>query len=217
MASQLEIYNLALGRIGSDKSVASIGENSKESRLCNRFYTQCRDEVLESSAFPFAVKVVALASVAPNLQLNGWGYQFARPADALRILEVGPLDGAGASIGYWTACHGPWEAWKREGMMAYRLALADDGNTAVILANSPQTYATYVAQITNASVFTPLMVSVLADRLAMELAMPLTSDPRWLNVAMQRYERSFQSVSATQYEQEAHGPDPEPASIRARY
>lgn len=218
MASQLDIYNIAIGRIGSDKSVASVNENSKEARLCNRFYAQCRDEVMESAAFPFAVKVQALASVADSLQMDGWRYSFARPDDCLRILEVGPLTDAGQSIGYWGACcGGPWDAYKREGMMAYRTRLADDGNSVIIMANTPQTYITYVAKVTNAGVFSPLMVSMLADRLSMELALPITSSANWLQVAMTRYNNSFNVAAATQYEQQNNGPEPTPASIRARW
>ncbi len=217
MASQLDIYNLALGRIGSDKSVASVNEASKEARLCNRFYAQCRDEVLEAAAFPFAVKVQALALVPSNLQLNGWQHQYARPDEALRILEVGPLSEAGSAVGYWTSCCGPWEAHKRDGMMAYRQILSDDGNTSAILANVPQAYGIFVARVTNASVFSPLMVSTVANRLAVEIAMPLTGDARFANLAMQRYNMSFADAASAQYEQSQDGPDREPASIRARW
>ena len=217
MASQLDIYNLAIGRVGSDKTVAALNENSKEARLCNRNYAQCRDEVMESAAFPFAVKVKALASVTPNLQLDGWAYQFAKPDDCLRILEVGPLSEAGASIGYWGGCcGGPWDAYKREGMFAYRLMLADDGNSSVILANNQQSYITYVAKVTNAAVFSPMMVSTIADRLSMELALPLTASSNWLQVAMTRYNNSFNINANIQYDQQDNGPDPMPASILAR-
>lgn len=214
---QVGIYNLALGRIGVDKTVASLTETSKESRLCNRFYAQCRDEVLEAAAWPFAVKVQALAQLTDtDLRLPGWDYQYAKPSDALRILETTTDADVGASIGYWTGCCGPWQANSR-GADNYRLALAANGGGQIILSNVDTPYAVYVARVTDETVFSPLMVSCIADRLAMELSLPMTGDPRWLQAAMTRYNQSFTIAAATSYEQQRDGPDAEPPSIRARY
>lgn len=215
MASVVDIYNLALGRIGTDKTVSSVGENSKEARLCNRFYEQCRDEVLEAGGWPFAVKSQALASLPATNILGGWGYEYEKPADALRILEVTSVGGVGEAIGYWCGCRGPWDAHSR-GTNSYRQALAQDGNSSVILSQTSGAYAIYVARIENPAVFSALMRSCIADRLAMELAMPMSADPRYLQMAMTRYNNSFMIAAGTDYEQTEEGPVMDAPSIRAR-
>jgi hypothetical protein len=60
------------------------------------------------------------------------------------------------------------------------------------------------------------MISLIADRLAMEIAMPLTTDPRWFQIAQQRYTVAFPDAASRQFEQQQDGPERDPPSIRAR-
>lgn len=216
MASKIDIYNLAIGRCGSDKTVSSEGENSKESRLCNRFYEQCRDEVLEAGAWPFAVKYQALAPLPGTGILQGWGYEYSRPSNAIRILEVVPGSDLGSAVNHWCSCSGPWDGACRAGANAFREALSQDEASTVILSQVPNAYVVYVARIENVSVFSALMRSAIADRLCMELVMPLNADPRYLQMAMTRYNQSFVAASSSQYEQANERPDPLPPSLLAR-
>jgi mannose/fructose/N-acetylgalactosamine-specific phosphotransferase system component IIC len=85
------------------------------------------------------------------------------------------------------------------------------------LSNIDAPWLVYVARITNAEVFSPLMVSAIADRMAMELAMPMAADARYLQLAMTRYNTSFMVAASSQYEQGHEGPDLEPPAVRARY
>lgn len=216
MASVVDIYNLALGRIGTDKSVATINENTKEQRLCTRFYPQCRDEVLEAGAWPFAVKYKPLALLGTTGQIGGWAFEYDKPEDCLRILEVTPERDVGSAITHWCGCTGPWESNLRANAQPYRQALGQTGNTVSVLSNVEGAYIIYVARIDNPSVFSPLMVSCIADRLAMELSMPMSADPRYLQMCLTRYNNSFMIAAGTQYEQEKPSPEAEAPGIRAR-
>ena len=48
--ADIDICNLALGRIGVDRTIASLNEKSKEARLCKRFYALARASALLAAA-----------------------------------------------------------------------------------------------------------------------------------------------------------------------
>lgn len=214
--ADIDICNLAVGRVGVDKTIVSLTEASKEARLCSRFYALARDEVLERAPWPFAVRAKALQPMTVAELVPGWGYAYATPADAASILEVVPAGEIGNVVGYYTTdCCGPWNAL-RQSRYAFRRALSDDGTVPVVLSGVEDAYAVYVSKVTNTAAFPAMLVSLIADRLAMEIAMPLTGDPRWFQVAQQRYAAAFIDTASRQYEQETRGPDAMPPSIAAR-
>lgn len=55
MASEIEICNIALSRIGNSRSINSMTEASKEANQCSLHYEQCRDAVLSDFPWNFAV------------------------------------------------------------------------------------------------------------------------------------------------------------------
>lgn len=213
--TEIDICNIALGRVGVDRTIISFEEQSKEARNCKRFYELARDEVMEKVPWPFATRTVALAPLPVGDLLPGWGFQYALPADMASLLEVVPAGEAAASVGYYQDCCGPWNP-PRSGMYSFRRAMSADGTVGAVLSNVRDAYAVYVSKATNTSLFSTLCVSAIADRLAMELAMPLTSDPRWFQVAQQRFQLSFMEAASRSFEQSKDGPDALPPSIRAR-
>lgn len=216
--SEPDICNIALGRIGVDRTIASLNEASKEARNCKRFYPLARDEVLEKHPWAFALRVkpLALLPTAPGL-LPGFAYAYALPADAASVLEVVPAGMVDAAVGYYGAhdCCGPWNPG-RGYRYAFRRALSDDGTTPVLLSNLADAWAVYNARVENTAAYSTLFVSLVADRLAMELAMPMTVDPRWFQVCQQRYDRATIEAATRDLEQQAFGPEADPPAIRAR-
>jgi hypothetical protein len=214
--ADVDICNIALARIGVTQTIGNLStEQSKEARNCRLFYPLARDEVLERVPWPFAVRVKALAQLTEAEIMPGFSYGYAQPADAASIIEVIPAGDVAVAAGYYCNCQGPWSP-PRKGAYAFRRAMSDDGTTPVILSNLDDAYAVYVSKVTNTAAFSTMMVSLIADRLAMELAMPMTTDPRWFGVCQQRYTLQFMDTSSRDFEQEVYGPDNEPASIRAR-
>ena len=67
MASEVQICNLALAKIG-DQQITSLTENSKAGRLCNLVYEPLRDATLRAHPWNFAItrETLALHSVAPS-------------------------------------------------------------------------------------------------------------------------------------------------------
>ena len=108
MQTDVDMCNIALGRIGVDRTIASLSEASKEARNCRRVYPLCRDEVLERMPWSFAARVAPLAQLLEATLLPSWGYQYALPPDAVRILEVVPAGSVGEASAYYGDCCGPW-------------------------------------------------------------------------------------------------------------
>lgn len=87
MASEAEIANRALKKLGA-ASIIEIGEDTPEGRALDRAtFDQVRDELTRRHRWNFAIKRVALpAEVATPV----WGptRSFPKPVDCLRVLEV---------------------------------------------------------------------------------------------------------------------------------
>jgi hypothetical protein len=155
MASEVDICNLALARLGDVASVSSINppEGSAQAEHCARFYPIARDLLLEMHPWSFATRRVVLAQlVAPSWT---WAYAYAAPADAVKILAVLP-DTA------------PNDA----ATQPYEIESAQDG-TITILTNQEKATARYVARVTDTTRFNPLFVDALAWLLASYLAGPV--------------------------------------------
>tara|TARA_R110002051_G_C8666291_1_gene489760 strand:+ start:658 stop:1239 length:582 start_codon:yes stop_codon:yes gene_type:complete len=92
MASEVQICNLALAKVG-DEQITSLTENSKAARLCNLVYEPMRDTTLRSHPWNFAIQRVELAASTdtPSYEYNA---QFALPSDFLRLLGTNMLDAA---------------------------------------------------------------------------------------------------------------------------
>lgn len=86
MASEVEICNRALQRLGS-KRIVSLSEDSVAARACTVAYQVVRDAELRAHPWSFAIKRASLAAdaVAPD-----WGKQnaFTLPSDFLRLLPT---------------------------------------------------------------------------------------------------------------------------------
>ena len=154
-SSKLEIWNLALSRIGHSELVASPDEGSLASDLCGAIYDQCLDFVLEDFPWRFAKKRIAL-SVLAGTPPAAWGFQYAVPSDCLRIRSLtNPL----------TRTPLPQDKIPFE--------RATDGDNSLIFTDMEDAELIYTCRITDVARFDPSFVSTLAYYMASELAVPL--------------------------------------------
>ena len=88
MASEVDICNLALARLGDNATVASIDppEGSAQAEHCARFYAIARDSLLEMHAWKFATRRVQLAKL--TVPSWDWSFAYAEPTGALKLLGV---------------------------------------------------------------------------------------------------------------------------------
>lgn len=154
MASDVDICNLALARLGDSATVASIDppEGSTQAEHCARFYSVARNTLLELHDWSFATRRKALALTAESSW--GWSFAYASPSEALRIVAVLP------ALVNAVAASQPYE-------------IESGGSTNLILTNQDDAVARYTALVTDTTRFPPLFVEALSWLLASYLAGPL--------------------------------------------
>ena len=152
VTSETEICNLALTRLGHFE-ITALTENTKPGRLCNRHYVLCRDSTLRAHPWNFAIKRVDLAVSATTPPFE-YTYQFPLPSDFLKVIRT-----EDESASY---------------IDDYRIESTGDGLS--LMSNSGTVAIEYIARVSDVSMFDALFVDVLAQRLAMELCMPMTDN-----------------------------------------
>lgn len=90
MASQVDICNQALTAIGH-KTIANIDEQNEAARKCKVYYQQAVDATLRAYNWNCAMARAELAQETATPTF-GFSYQYALPADCLRVLQLERLD-----------------------------------------------------------------------------------------------------------------------------
>jgi hypothetical protein len=158
-SSDVEICNRALDAIGAEP-ITNLAEGTRPAGLCARYYPQIRDDILRSHPWNCALKRGALAADAMP-PLHGFANRYVLPTDCLRVLKVGGDDD-------------PAVTWQVEG-------------NAIVTDEPAPLNILYVRRVTETGLLDPLLVSAIAARLAMELAVPLTGS----TPIRQQMEREF--------------------------
>lgn len=166
MASEIDIVNLALSRLGDDATVASLypPEGSAQAEHAARFYPVARDTLLEMHHWGFATKRGTLAALA--VTPPAWSYAYALPADCMVVLNVIP---GGA---------------RDQGAQQYRRESLANGQQ-VIVTDQPVASIRYQARVTDTTKFSPLFVDALAWLLASYLAGPILKGDAGISMAQQ--------------------------------
>ena len=200
MASEIDIYNMALSHIGSTVTVADKAERSVERITCSRFYETCRDALLSYKAcdWRFAETSVLLADLG-NPPTN-WLCRYAMPNDCIRAMFL-VIDGLPNP--------------RADQMLIYQVAYAESGR--VILTNQPAAELRYIKRLEEAERFPSYFVEAMALRLASMIAMPIAKSNSLRDELVQRAEQAAQIAMAaamneaqleqeprSSYEQEIH-------------
>ncbi|OVZ82190.1 hypothetical protein [Yersinia kristensenii] len=170
MASEIEICNIALSRIGNSRTINSLTEKSKEAGVCSLHYEPCRDAVLSDFPWNFAIKRVALADLGnppPD-----WNFSYRYPTDCMRLIEI-----MVPGIRYPTASM----------RIPFEVGSDAEGTGKILLTNEHDAWLRYVGRVTDVNMFDSLFRDVLSWRLAAEIAMPLAAAGDLGNKALQMY------------------------------
>lgn len=168
MASEVEICNRALHKLGAD-TIISLSDDNNRARVMNVAYQPVRDAELFRRRWKFSLKRASLAalSTAPEF---GFLYQYQIPTDFLRLVEGGDLLTNVDLSDY------------RNGGPTY----AREGDK--ILTDYPAPLdIRYIARITDTSLFDPAFAEALSARLAMECAKRITDSETAVQAAQQNY------------------------------
>lgn len=177
MASEVDVCNLALARLGDNATVASIDppEGSAQAEHCARFYAIARDSLLEMHAWKFATRRVQLAKL--TVPSWDWSFAYAEPAGALKLLGV--LSATASND---------------DETQPYEAESAANG-AAIILTNQEDASLRFVARVTDTTKFSPLFVDALAWLLASYLAGPVLKGDAGAAAAKSSYQHFLVALS----------------------
>ena len=208
--SQVGIANLSLLRIGARGNIASVSEDSPNAIKVNLIWDMIFQEVLSERDWKFAKLRVALqqSTLTPAY---GYRYAYTLPADFLRLVkprerpqEQGIADfnllNSLAFSGDGRSHHRDVPVWPPQ-VAPYVMETLSDGNK-YLLTDYPATVhpvkITYIRLITDLTQLMPGFVNCLANRLASELAIPVTEDKQKAQGFMQAYRDALNSAQAQQ-------------------
>lgn len=196
MAASLDICNLALSHL-SAYPIQALTERTKEARECSRLYPIARDAMLESHDWGVARKQQLLAEL--DLEISGWDFVYAWPTDCLAPRKIyDPAECAGSA------------------KIKYDIGVNEDLNRRLILTNEEDAELIYTARITDANLFTAMMVDALGYRLAADLAIPLRSDSNLATKMMRQFGAMIISAQASSANSEENQPETKSDFHKAR-
>lgn len=164
MASEVEICNRALQKIGADRIVA-LDQDSRNARACNSAYSVVRDAELRAHPWSFAIKRDSLAADVAVPSGEDFDRQFTLPTDCLRVLMPADL----------------YLDWTIEG----RKILTND---------AAPVYLRYISRVEDPSQFDVLFIEALASRLAHELCEQITQSNSKKESARQDYKDAIREA-----------------------
>ena len=190
MASQVDIYNLALARVGHTQLVASTEEGSNEALLCNVFYEQSRDFILREFPWRFAKRRTALALTAEQ-PTEVWGYCYVLPPDCLKVRSLATPGVRNPRVDQKV----PFEVSNLDGAM-------------VIYTDMEEAELIYTYRVTDTTLFDPTFTSAIAFHMAAELGLPLRGKADVSQLMRQAYSYTVSQAAANSMG-EAFEPIPE--------
>ncbi|WP_414553176.1 hypothetical protein [Stenotrophomonas forensis] len=164
MTSQVQICNLALGKLAQDITITSLTERSKEARAFSRLWEPMRDLVLADRLWPWAIMAQRLA-VAAESPMPGWQIRYARPSDCITAIAV--TDDAGLRAGRRMSLWCEPNYCQRHGVPFEQVYGEQDTS---LMCDLPEAWLVYVCRVTNTDRYPPHFVEALACKLAEESA-----------------------------------------------
>ena len=206
MASEVDICNIALGKLGANP-IATFLDGTTEANLCGLQYPILRDAVLAARAWTFATTRLQITSgIPPDPIPSGWGYAYLVPNDSLRIIQAYVPNPAGAVIQYidtqFDAIYTQID-WER--LIDY-----------LYTNQGPTIWVKYIRRVTDTSKFDPNFIEALATRIAMELAIPITNNPALLDGYTKLYSAKIIEATSTEGQQGKSQVIQQPGTLAAR-
>lgn len=214
MASQVDVANLALGRLRISKFINDLSDQNTNASVCNRFIDQCRQEVLRAFPFNFSFRAVELSEVAGQT-FPGWTYVYAYPDDCIMVRAVS--DEGGLRYARQLATSNSWSDLNDfAAQQPFQVALKDDNASLVLLSDVSSAWAYFTADIGTVGLMPPDFISTWADRLAMEVGGPLSADDARIQEAGSRYYLRLSQSAAQSLNESKDDPRQDSPSISCR-
>lgn len=171
MTDVVTICNLAIGWLGGTL-ITSLDDGTIEADLCKANFDPARDAVLEDRHWTFATERAVLTPTTEE-PVFGRENQFLIPRDTIKLQRVNRT--------------GRYEDndldWVREGRF--------------IIAAEERVYVWYTRRIEDTNEFSPNFVQALAQRLAADIAIPLTESRTLQQQHWELYQMKLDDAGAT--------------------
>lgn len=172
MASVIQVANRALTKLGSSR-ITSLDDDVKAARAVSSCFDDLRDAELRAHRWQFAMKRASLAALS-EAPAFGWDYQYALPADFLKLDQVN--DQFPSTV---------LENYVGEELVDYVL----ESNLILTNIEAPLKLR-YIAQVTDPNQWDACFREALACRIAAELAEDLTQNATKRQLAWEEYKQS---------------------------
>lgn len=180
MTSKLDIFNLALIKVGSRTTMSSVEEDGDVGDTLRAAYEQALTSTLQMSWWNFAQRfeygeVYAVSPLAPTSTTSSaqtwkrtdppppWLYAYLKPADCIQVRAI-IIQQNGRFVG----------------PLKFRTATMFDAAQStyvpVIVTDAPLAINVYTADVRDPSLFDGQMVDAVASRLAKDTALSITGD-----------------------------------------
>lgn len=176
MASNVEIANRALTKIGASR-IISLNDDNKQGREVNSMFAIVRDAELRAHNWRFSIKRTAVAALSTPPAF-GYSYQYQAPTDCLKLLEVGDYYPGADLTDYVGSDTSPY---------AYE-------NGVILTDYAAPLKLRYIARIEDPSLYDSLFVEAFACKLAMELCEPLTESSSKRELALREYQLAISAA-----------------------
>lgn len=153
MSDPVTICNIALGYLGAQRILSIEDPSTANEELCALFYPIVRDDLLEEYDWSFCIGRVVLDT--PVTEGPDWGYtfNFPKPFNANRIIEVRDDDFVNEQSNF---------EWRVEGNF--------------IVASKEKIYVRYVKEVVNTNDFSKRFVKAFALKLAADMCIQITEN-----------------------------------------
>lgn len=198
----VQISNLALTNLGISTLIAELNEASNEARICNLWYEQTRDTVLQDFPWPFATRRVTLAELS-DTPATDWDYVYAYPTDCLLARAI-VLQGIR----------------KPRNDLRIEFEIAYNGTQRVIYTDQIAAELIYTAKVTDPTQFDPLFVMAMSWALAAAIAPALVGQIAGQSVASNMreiYQQMLGQAAAAAMREGFEGVEPECELLSVRY
>lgn len=204
--TKTDICNLALGQVQHTQFIQDIEtEDSPEADICNTYYDQDRDEVLEAVPFPCAQRrwkptPLDPATLDGGAVPTGWLYAYATPPDRIKMR------------GIWTGRRNPATRDEIPFDEHYDAQL----QAVILLTDRLSPEWIYTARIEQVALYAASLSRMIAQRLAVDLAVALKKDPALAKDLFGAWEFATGMAAQTALEGVQPDRDPRPDHLRAR-
>ncbi len=197
--NKLDGWNMALGHIGSQATIASLTENSAEGIALRRFSDSAQDLTLREYAWPFSTKFATLQLIEED-PTTEWAFKYKYPNDCLFMRRI--FSGT------------------RQDVNASRVPyiLGQDGNTLVLYTDMEDAEIEYTGKVDLVGIWPVDFCVAFGLRLASLIAPSLTKgDPTKLgNRALELYQIHSARAIATNLNEHQKGVEPDDSFTKSR-